>query len=467
MSEQVVQGTAVGGRRPSRGPGLQAAAESRTRLFLELRGCVHLSLADGGDLLAVPARRRHGRAGVRLAHLHPVDRDAFRRARVRRTRESLPGRRRPLPVQQVLGRAGLRVVRRLVLRNRAAGHGCFGRHRRRPLHHRARPQLVRHELGSDEPHDDPSDHARPARDPDRRSTSREQGSWAESRSSASASRSSEPSVSRSSSRSTASITGLASCSRRRGDARRDQRATASDFDGSWLPPRSSRCSRRSTSSTASSPPATSPRRRRMPAGRSRRSMRWALIWGGIASLILTAALLLAMPKDDPIKATVRRRRRPVHPRPALEWDAGLPAAPDHLRVLLLRNLRPGRGQPARVLVRAGRRASGLGLDLQGQHALPDAGQRVAHRRGRSPCCSCSSSTPRRSKTSTSGSSRTRRTSTRSCSLVSFGVSGIYLSFLLTVIACDHRPRRGWVPEGSFRLGRGAGRCRSSRRSTSG
>src|SRR6476659_4807378 len=34
-----------------------------------------------------------------------------------------------------------------------------------------------------------------------------------------------------------------------------------------------------------------------------KAMRWALIWGGIGSLILTAALLLAMPKNDPIKAT--------------------------------------------------------------------------------------------------------------------------------------------------------------------
>ena len=34
-----------------------------------------------------------------------------------------------------------------------------------------------------------------------------------------------------------------------------------------------------------------------------KSMRWALIWGGVGSLILTGALLLAMPKEDPIKAT--------------------------------------------------------------------------------------------------------------------------------------------------------------------
>src|SRR5205085_8829592 len=34
-----------------------------------------------------------------------------------------------------------------------------------------------------------------------------------------------------------------------------------------------------------------------------KSMRWALIWGGISSLVLTAALLLAMPKSNPLKAT--------------------------------------------------------------------------------------------------------------------------------------------------------------------
>ena len=39
------------------------------------------------------------------------------------------------------------------------------------------------------------------------------------------------------------------------------------------------------------------------------------------------------------------------------------------------------------------------------------------------------------------------------SLVSFGVSGIYLSFLLTVIASIVARARGWIPEGSFRLGR--------------
>lgn len=40
-------------------------------------------------------------------------------------------------------------------------------------------------------------------------------------------------------------------------------------------------------------------------------------------------------------------------------------------------------------------------------------------------------------------------------LVSFGVSGIYLSFLLTVIGAIVARSRGWIPEGRFRLGRWA------------
>jgi amino acid transporter len=40
-------------------------------------------------------------------------------------------------------------------------------------------------------------------------------------------------------------------------------------------------------------------------------------------------------------------------------------------------------------------------------------------------------------------------------LVSFGVTGIYLSFLLTVIGSMVARARGWIPEGAFRLGRWA------------
>jgi amino acid transporter len=41
------------------------------------------------------------------------------------------------------------------------------------------------------------------------------------------------------------------------------------------------------------------------------------------------------------------------------------------------------------------------------------------------------------------------------SLISFGVSGIYLSFLLTVIGVIVARVRGWIPAGKFRLGRWA------------
>src|SRR6185437_16677072 len=41
------------------------------------------------------------------------------------------------------------------------------------------------------------------------------------------------------------------------------------------------------------------------------------------------------------------------------------------------------------------------------------------------------------------------------SLISFGVSGIYLSFLLTVIGAIVARAKGWIPAGQFRLGKWA------------
>ena len=144
-------------------------------LLRELRRRVHLPVADGRHLLAVHPRRRARRARVHLADVHPADRDVLRRPRLRGAREPLPGRRRALPVLQVLGRPRLRLVRGLVLRDRAAGHGGRGRHRVGRVHRGALAQLVRDELGSDEPHDGPADHARPAGDPDHAQHHRRQG----------------------------------------------------------------------------------------------------------------------------------------------------------------------------------------------------------------------------------------------------------------------------------------------------
>ena len=41
------------------------------------------------------------------------------------------------------------------------------------------------------------------------------------------------------------------------------------------------------------------------------------------------------------------------------------------------------------------------------------------------------------------------------SLISFGTSGIYLSFFLTVLGAGIARARGWIPEGKFQLGRWA------------
>ena len=151
---------------PAREPRLQAAAQPRARLLRELLGRVHVPLAHGGHLLAVRPGGRGRRPRLRLADLDPGDRDALRRARVRRAREPLPGGGGALPVQQVLGRPGVRLVRRLVLRDRAPDHRRRGRHRRRQLRHEPHPQLVRLEPEPGRPQHGPDHHGHPARDPD-------------------------------------------------------------------------------------------------------------------------------------------------------------------------------------------------------------------------------------------------------------------------------------------------------------
>ena len=84
--------------------------------------------------------------------------------------------------------------------------------------------------------------------------------------------------------------------------------------------------------------------------------RWALIWGGIGSLILTAALLLAMPKHDPIKATFDGGGVPAI---LGQLSSGMQ---DFLLLLIIFAFfscgsgGAGCGEPASVLVRPGRRA---------------------------------------------------------------------------------------------------------------
>jgi amino acid transporter len=181
-------------------------------------------------------------------------------------------------------------------------------------------------------------------------------------------------------------------------------------------------------------------------------MRLALIWGGITSLVLTAGLLLAMPKHNPVGATVA--------------GGGVPfilgqlstALQDFLLVLIIYAF------------------FSCGTSIQG------AGARLAFgyaRDGALPASRWLSSVHERFRTPVNALLAGVAVTILFCllvfvspahnvhiwfitypanvnallALVSFAVSGIYLSFFLTVIASIIARARGWVPEGSFRLGR--------------
>ncbi len=183
-----------------------------------------------------------------------------------------------------------------------------------------------------------------------------------------------------------------------------------------------------------------------------KSMRWALIWGGVGSLILTGALLLAMPKEDPIKAT---------------FDGG--GVP-----FILGQLSSGMQDFLLLIVIFA--FFSCGTSIQG------AGSRLAFSFGRDgslPASAWLSRVHKRfrtpvnallvgavisvlfvllvyyqpSKNVSIGFITYPANTTALYSLVSFAVSGIYLSFLLTVIAAIIARSRGWVPEGTFRLGK--------------
>jgi amino acid transporter len=183
-----------------------------------------------------------------------------------------------------------------------------------------------------------------------------------------------------------------------------------------------------------------------------RAMRLALIWGGITSLVLTAGLLLAMPSHNPVEATVA--------------GGGVP--------FILGQLSTGVQDFLLVLIIYA--FFSCGTSIQG------AGSRLAFsyaRDGALPASAWVSRIHSRFKTPVNALIAGAAVTTLFCllvflspkhnihigfitypantnvlvSLVSFGVSGIYLSFLLTVIASMIARARGWVAEGAFRLGR--------------
>jgi amino acid transporter len=184
-----------------------------------------------------------------------------------------------------------------------------------------------------------------------------------------------------------------------------------------------------------------------------RSMRQALVWGGVASFVLTAALLLAMPGGkDPVGQTIK--------------GGGIPfilgELPSWLQDLLLLTI-------IFAFFSCGTSVQGAGSRLAFSYArdggLPGSHWMAkVHHRFRTPVNSLLAGavvtmlfvllvfySP--SKDVHIGFITYPANTNALVSLVSFGVSGIYLSFLLTVIGAAVARARGWVPEGRFRLGR--------------
>jgi amino acid transporter len=183
-----------------------------------------------------------------------------------------------------------------------------------------------------------------------------------------------------------------------------------------------------------------------------RAMRWALIWGGIGSLILTAALLLAMPKHDPIKATFDGGGVPAI---LSQLSSGMQ---DFLLVLIIFAF----FSCGSAIQGAGSR---LAFSFARDGALPGSGWlSKVHARFRTPVNALLVGALvsvlfvllvyYQPKNNVDLGFITYPANTSALlSLVSFAVSGIYLSFLLAVIGAIIARTRGWVPEGAFTLGK--------------
>jgi amino acid transporter len=184
-----------------------------------------------------------------------------------------------------------------------------------------------------------------------------------------------------------------------------------------------------------------------------RSMRMALVWGGIASFVLIAALLLAMPGGGgSVGKTVKGGGVPY-------ILAQLPSGLQDFLLLLI----------IFAFFSCGTSIQGAGSRLVFSYsrdgALPASRwlSRV-HPTFRTPVNALVAGSvvtvlfvllvyASPSHDVKFGFITYPANTNALVSLVSFGVSGIYLSFLLTAIASIVARRRGWVPEGRFTLGR--------------
>jgi amino acid transporter len=183
-----------------------------------------------------------------------------------------------------------------------------------------------------------------------------------------------------------------------------------------------------------------------------RAMRHALIWGGIASFILIASLLLAMPETDPVAATVKGGGTPFI---LSQLSSGMQDF--LLLVIIFAFFSCGTSIQGA--------ASRLSFSFARDGALPASGwiSRV-HKRFRTPVNALVMGAAisalfallvyySPSKNVDIGFITYPANVNGLVALVSFAVSGIYLAFLLTVIAAIVGRARGWVPEGSFTLGK--------------
>ncbi|WP_051939654.1 APC family permease [Phaeacidiphilus oryzae] len=184
-----------------------------------------------------------------------------------------------------------------------------------------------------------------------------------------------------------------------------------------------------------------------------RSMRMALLGGGVASFVLVAALLMAMPGGaNPVGATVKGGGVPFI----------LGQLPSWLQDVLLLLI-------VFAFFSCGTSVQGAGSRLMFSYArdgaLPgSAWVARVHRRFRTPVNALlAGSVVTALFVLLEFASPTHDIklgfltypahTNALVSLVSFGVSGIYLSFLLAVVGAMVARARGWIPEGRFRLGR--------------
>jgi len=184
-----------------------------------------------------------------------------------------------------------------------------------------------------------------------------------------------------------------------------------------------------------------------------KAMRYAMIWGGIASLIVTAALILAIPTKGGI-AAVATGGVPV-------IFAQLPSWLQDVALLLV----------IFAFFSCGTSVQGAGSRLAFSYArdgaLPGAKWiSTVHKRFKTPINALLGGAVVTALfvllefVSPSHNVNilwfTYPADTNALvSLVSFATSGIYLSFLLTVVGAMIARRRGWVPAGKFQLGKWA------------